>query len=92
MVKELKSGRFLKELDSEGLYDQLDTIGGYLKQLMKAFGKTADRQWGRSRDLAIDTAHDAEGTIRDNLAASLIIAVGLGVAVGYMIGGSSESE
>ena len=59
---------------------------------MKAFGKTADRQWGRSRDLAIDTAHDAEGTIRDNLAVSLIIAVGLGVAIGYMIGGSSESE
>ena len=85
-----KSGRILKDLDPEDLYDQLDAIGGYLKQLTSAFGKTANRQWGRTRDLAIDTAHDAEGTMRDNLAASLIIAVGLGVVIGYMFGRSSE--
>jgi hypothetical protein len=85
-----KSGRFLKELDSDELYDQLNAIGSYLNQLTSAFGKTANRQWGRARDLAIDTAHDAEGTMRDNLAASLIIAIGLGVALGYMIGRSSD--
>jgi hypothetical protein len=87
---EPKSGRFLKELDADDLYDQLNTIGRYLSQLTSAFGKTANRQWGRARNLAIDTAHDAEGTMRDNLAASLIIAIGLGVAIGYMIGRSSD--
>ena len=54
------------------------------------FSKTANRQLGRARSLAIDTAHDAEGTMRDNLGASLIIAVGLGVVIGYMIGRSSD--
>jgi hypothetical protein len=94
-----KSGRFLKELDSDELYDQLNAIGSYLNQigsylnqLTAAFGKTANRQWGRARDLAVDTAHDAEGAMRDNLAASLLIAIGIGVAVGYMIGRSSDQR
>ena len=33
---------------------------------------------GHARNLVANTAHDAEGTIKDNLAASLILAVGLG--------------
>ncbi len=40
---------------------------------------------GSRADVAIDSAHDAEGTMKDNLAASLIIAVGLGVAIGYLV-------
>jgi hypothetical protein len=87
---ERRSGKFLKELDADDFYDQLDIIGSYLKQLTSAFGKTASRQWGRARDVAIDSAHDAEGAMKDNLAASLIIAVGLGVVIGYMFGRSSE--
>ena len=87
---EHKPGRFLRELDADDLYDQLDTIGAYLKQLTGTFGKTANRQLGRARSLAIDTAHGAEGTMKDNLAASLLIAMSLGVAVGYLIGRSSD--
>ncbi len=85
-----ESARLLKTLDADDLYDQLDTIGAYLKQLTNAVGKTANRQWGRARHLMADTAHDAEGTMKDNLAASLIIAIGLGVAIGYLFGRSSE--
>ena len=85
-----RSGRFLKELDSDELYYQLNTIGSYLNQLTAAFGKVAKRQWGPARDRAIDAVHDAEGTMRANLAASLIVAVGLGVALGYLIGRSSD--
>jgi hypothetical protein len=59
---------------------QLDTIGAYLKQLTGTFGKTANRQLGRARSL--DTAHGGEGTMKDNLAASLLIAMSLAVAVG----------
>jgi hypothetical protein len=32
-----------------------------------------------------DTAGDAEETINENLAASLILAIGIGVLIGYMI-------
>jgi len=42
----------------------------------------ANRQWDLTRDHAADTAHDAEEAIKDNLAASPILALGLGVVVG----------
>ena len=62
----------------------------YLKDLTGAFGKIANRQWGRARDLATETAHEAEDTMKENLAASLIVALGVGVLVGYMIRRGSE--
>ena len=86
---ERKSGRFLNE-HTDDLYDQLNTIGSYLNQLTSTFGKTANRQWGRARDAAIDSARGAEGAVKDNLAASLIIAVGLGVAIGYLVATARE--
>jgi hypothetical protein len=86
---ERKSGS-LKEFDVGDLYDQLESLGTYLKELTGAFGKTARRQFGRAQDVVADTAHDAEETAKDNLAASLILAVGLGILIGYMIRRSSE--
>ncbi len=53
-------------------------------------GKGASRQFGRARDFASEAAHDAEEAMKDNLAASLILAVGLGVVVGYFIRRGSE--
>jgi hypothetical protein len=64
-------------------------MGAYLKELTSAFGKSASRQ-RRARDVVADTTHDAEATMKDNLAASLILAVGLGMLIGYMIRRSSE--
>ena len=87
---ERKAGGFIKELDTDDLYDQLDTMRAYLKELTGAFGKIANRQWGRARELAGDTAHDTEDLMKDNLAASLILALGLGVFIGYMIRRGSE--
>jgi hypothetical protein len=87
---ERKVGGFIKELDTDDLYDQLDNLRSYLEELTGAFGKIANRQWGRARELAVDTAHDTEDLMKDNLAASLILAVGLGVLVGYMIRRGSE--
>jgi ElaB/YqjD/DUF883 family membrane-anchored ribosome-binding protein len=85
-----ESGKLLKEIDADDIYDQLATIAAYLNQLTNAAGKSVSRQWGRARHLVADTAHDAEETMHDNLAASLIIAVGLGVAIGYLFGRRSE--
>ena len=83
-----RKSRSLKELDVADLYDQLESMGAYLKELTRGFGKTT--QFGRARDVVADTAHDAEATMKDNLAASLILAVGLGMIIGYMIRRSSE--
>jgi hypothetical protein len=87
---ERKAGEFIKELDTDDLYDQLDNMRTYLKELTGAFGKIANRQWGRARGLAVDTAHDTEDFMKDNLAASLILALSLGVFIGYMIRRGSE--
>lgn len=87
---ERKSGGVLKEAHVADLYDQLDTIGTYLKELTGALGNQANRQWSRARHLVADTARDAEETMEDHLAASLVIAIGVGVLVGYMIGRSTK--
>ena len=87
---ERQSGGLLKEVHVADLYDQLEAIGTYLRELTGPFGKAANRQWGRARHFVADTAHDAEQTMEDHLAASLIIAVGVGVLVGYMIGRSTK--
>ena len=85
-----RRSRSLKELDVGDLYNQLESIGAYLRELTSAFGKSASRQYGRARDVVADSAHDAEATMKDNLPASLILALGLGMLIGYMIRRSSE--
>ena len=56
----------------------------------RARDRGASRQFGRARDFASDAAQEAEQAMRDNLAASLILAVGLGVVVGYFIRRGTE--
>jgi hypothetical protein len=80
----------LKELDVDDLHDQLDSVRTHLKDLTGSFGKIANRQWGRARHQAFDTAEEAEELMKDHLVASLIIALGIGVAIGYMIRRGTE--
>ncbi len=87
---EEKAGRYLKELDTDDLRDQLDAMRAYLKDLTGSFGKVANRQWGRARGQAADTVEDAEEIMKDHLAASLVVALGVGVLVGYLIRRGSE--
>ena len=58
-----KSGGFLKEVHVTDLYDHLDTIGAYLKELAGAFGKLANCQWGRARHLVANSGHPAPHTV-----------------------------
>ena len=37
------AGRFLKELNVDEIYDQLDSIRGYLKDLADSFGSKTDQ-------------------------------------------------
>ena len=82
--------RSLKRIDAQDLQDQLDAVRDYLRDLTGYFGKIADRQRGRARELVADTASDAEETMRANFAALLIVALGVGALVGYMIAGGKE--
>jgi ElaB/YqjD/DUF883 family membrane-anchored ribosome-binding protein len=82
--------RDVKDIDVEDLYDQLDNLRDYVGQLAQNVGKSANRQYGRARDYASETAQEAEDLMKDNLAASLILALGLGLVVGYFIRRSTE--
>jgi ElaB/YqjD/DUF883 family membrane-anchored ribosome-binding protein len=53
--------------------------------LTTSFSKIANRQWGHARGRAIDTVQEADEMMKDNLAASLVVALGVGVLVGYLI-------
>jgi ElaB/YqjD/DUF883 family membrane-anchored ribosome-binding protein len=85
-----KAGRFLKELDAQDLHDQLDAVRNYLSDLTGSFSKIANRRLGHARGHAADTVHEAEELMKDNLAASLVVALGVGVLVGYLIRRGTE--
>ena len=85
-----KASRFVKDFDPDDVYDQIDAMREQLKSLSSGFGKAANQQIGRARDFASDAVQDAEETMKDNLAASLLIALGLGVVVGFLLGRGSE--
>ena len=89
-ASESKTRRFLKELDTKDVYDQLDAVRGYLQDLTGSFSKIANRQWGRARGRAIGGVEEAEELMKDNLAASLVVALGVGVLVGYLIRRGTE--
>ena len=87
---ERKATRFVKDLDVDDVYDQLDSLRSYVSDISHGVSKSAGRQLGRARDFASDTAHDAEEVMKDNLAASLVIAAGLGIILGYFIRRGTE--
>jgi hypothetical protein len=61
-----------------------------VNDLSRQVSKGAKSGLNRARHVAADAAHDAEATIKDNLVASLILAAGLGVIVGFLIGRGSD--
>ena len=74
----------------EHFYSQLGSLREQLQELAASAGKSARWQYGRARDVATEAAEEAEEAIRDNLAASLIVALGIGLVVGYLIRRGSE--
>jgi ElaB/YqjD/DUF883 family membrane-anchored ribosome-binding protein len=88
--KATKLVKDVKDLDIDDLYDQLDGLRDYVNDLSRSVGKSAKSGYKQARHIASDAAHEAEEAIKDNLAASLILAAGLGVIVGYLIGRGSD--
>jgi len=89
-LAERKMSRFGRDLDMDHLYDQLDTLSGYVQELSRNAGRSAGHGYGRARDFASEYAQEAEDAVKDNLAVSLVVALGLGVLVGYFLHRSSE--
>jgi ElaB/YqjD/DUF883 family membrane-anchored ribosome-binding protein len=87
---ESSASRYLRELDAKELYDQLDSVRDYLRDLTGSFSQIANRNWGHTRGRALDRAQEAEELMKDNLAASLVVALGIGVLVGYLIRRGTE--
>ena len=77
-----ETGQLLKEIDIRDLRDQLGAVRDYLEELTSSFSKIAKRQW-RSPDLG--TVQEAEEIMKENFVASLVVALGLGVLIGYMM-------
>jgi ElaB/YqjD/DUF883 family membrane-anchored ribosome-binding protein len=80
-----EAGRLLKEIDIPDLNDHLDAVRDYLRELTNSLSKIANRQWRSTRDRVLDTAKETEETMRDNLGVSLVVALGVGVLIGYLI-------
>ena len=84
------AGRFLKEIEVKDLQEQVDAVRDFLRDLTTSFSKIANRQWGHARGRAVDTVQEAEEMMKENLAASLVVALGVGVLVGYLIRRGTE--
>jgi ElaB/YqjD/DUF883 family membrane-anchored ribosome-binding protein len=84
------AGRFLKEIEVKDLEEQVDAMRDFLRDLTASFSKIANRQWGHARGRAVDTVQEAEEMIKENFAASLVVALGVGVLVGYLIRRGTE--
>ena len=79
------AGRSLKDIDLKEVQEKLDSLGDYLSNLAASTSKVATRQWHGTRKQALGTAHEAEEMMKENLAASLVLALGIGVLIGYLI-------
>jgi ElaB/YqjD/DUF883 family membrane-anchored ribosome-binding protein len=89
-LAERKTSRFGGNMSLDDVYDQLDALRGYVQDLSRGVSSRANSSYGHARDFASDTAQEAEELMKDNLAASLVLALGLGVAIGYLISRSGK--
>jgi ElaB/YqjD/DUF883 family membrane-anchored ribosome-binding protein len=90
MVSLDKAARFVRDVNVDDLRDQLDDLRDYMNELTHSAGSTANRRIKQARRAASSAADDAGELMKDNLAASLVLAAALGVVVGYLIRRGSE--
>jgi ElaB/YqjD/DUF883 family membrane-anchored ribosome-binding protein len=75
----------LKEIEIKDVQEQLDSLRGYLGHLTTSISKIAKGRWRDVRGRTFDTAQEAEAVMKENLAASLVVALAVGILVGYLI-------
>ena len=82
--------RDVKDLDIDDFYDQLEKLSDNVQQLSQRVGRSASRPFRRAREYASGAGQEAEDLVKDNLTASLVLALGLGIVVGYLIRRSTD--
>ena len=80
-----ETDRLLKRIDIPDLSDQLDVVRDYLQELASSISKIANRRWRKARERTLDTVEGTSEIMRDNPAASLVMALGVGLVIGYLI-------
>ena len=80
-----ETGRLLRRIDIRDLSDQFDSVRDYLQELASSFSNIANRQWRNTRERTLDTVEGTSEIMRDNPAASLVMALGVGLVIGYLI-------
>ena len=84
------ANRFIKDINTEELQDRLDQMREQIGSLTRTFRRNAGRHAGWAHNAATGTVDELEDAMKDHLAASLVLALGLGVVVGYLIRRGSE--
>jgi ElaB/YqjD/DUF883 family membrane-anchored ribosome-binding protein len=80
-----ETGSLLKRIDISELSDQIDVVRDYLQELASSFSSIANRRWRNARERTLDTVEGTSEIMRDNPAAPLVMALGVGLLIGYLI-------
>jgi ElaB/YqjD/DUF883 family membrane-anchored ribosome-binding protein len=80
-----ETGRLLERIDIPDLSDQRDVVRDYLQELASSISKIANRRWRKALERTLDTVEGTSEIMRDNPAASLVMALGVGLLIGYLI-------
>ncbi len=72
-------------VDPEELYDQLAHLKSQVRDLRQQAGSVASDRARQARDYAFGRIDDAEELVKDNVGASLLLALGVGLAVGFLL-------
>ena len=89
---DFERAKSLRPADMNDIAQQLSAAASYLGQLTESFGKRANTQLDRARSVLSDAAHDTHENLRENVVVSLVLAAGVGLVVGYLIGRSSDRD
>ena len=89
---DFERAKSLRPADITDLAQQLSAASAFLGQLTQGFGRQANSQFDRARAVLSEAAHDTHENLRDNVVVSLVLAAGVGLAVGYLIGRSADRD
>ncbi|HEX9869400.1 MAG TPA: hypothetical protein VGC99_12565 [Candidatus Tectomicrobia bacterium] len=79
---ETPTKRSPRTANPEDLASHIEAIRADLQNLTSTVGRVASLQMGRAQEMALDTARDAEDSIRRNPFTAVAIAAGLGFLLG----------